>query len=209
MSDLFHESVPFEFIGSVFGVMASTPRHTFQVLTKRPARMLEFCEWIKGRGAAASGMFPHDDLEWRMLHCLRALGLRRVQCTIGEHWPIPNVWLGVSVEDQRSAEERIPRLVQTPAAHRFLSIEPLLEDLGTLDLRGIDWVFVGGESGPGARYCAPEWIRSIVKQCHSAKVPVFIKQMGTWWARYLNFEASKGQEPLEWPEDLRVQEMPE
>jgi protein gp37 len=92
---------------------------------------------------------------------------------------LPNVWLGVSVED-RERLSRIDLLRQTPAAVRFLSLEPLLEDLGPLDLRGIDWVIVGGESGPGARPMHPAWARSIRDQCVAAEVPFFFKQWGEW-----------------------------
>jgi protein gp37 len=97
-------------------------------------------------------------------------------------WPLPNVWLGVSVEN-RDALSRIDNLRETPAAVRFLSIEPLLEGLGPLDLRGIHWVIIGGESGPGARFIDPDWIRDIIKQCQDAGIPVFFKQ----WGEYLYF----------------------
>jgi protein gp37 len=182
MSDLFHEDVPFNFIALALAVMQSTPRHTYHVLTKRPARMNRVYEWLANAKA------------W----------------TGPSYWTLHNLWLGVSVEDRRSAEERIPLLIKTPAAHLFLSIEPLLEDLGTLDLRGIDWVIVGGESGPGARPMHTQWAIDIVQQCRKAKVKVFMKQMGTAWARGgTGSRTTKGQDPREWPEDLRIQEMPE
>lgn len=153
-------------------------------------------------------------------------------------WPLPNVHLGVSVEDQNSADERIPILLDTPAAVRFISAEPLL---GGLDLSmgletfratdpmlqrdpaPIDWVIVGGESGPGARPCHVEWIRSIVQQCQEAEVPCFVKQMGRGASMhtdagrgfhvrdgdgYIVLKSPKGDDPAEWPEDLRVQEFP-
>lgn len=131
--------------------------------------------------------------------------------------PIPNVWLGVSAEDQTRADERIPLLLDTPAAVRFVSAEPLL---GKLDLfrpglslgnHGVNWVIVGGESGPGARPFDLAWARSIVAQCRSAGVPCFIKQLGSLVFENrceIRFSDRKGGDPSEWPEDLRVREYP-
>lgn len=150
MSDLFHESLSFEDVGNIFSVMQRAKRHTFQVLTKRPLQMLETLEAFED------------------------------QLTLDERggvWPLPNVWLGVSVED-RATLHRIDTLRKVPAVIRFLSLEPLLEDLGTLDLTGINWVIVGGESGPSARPCDVAWIRSAVEQCRAASVPIFVKQVG-------------------------------
>jgi protein gp37 len=143
----------------------------------------------------------------------------------------PNVWLGVSAENQATADERIPILLQTPAAVRFVSTEPLLEPVdirrwivGCNDYRdppehaGIHWVIVGGESGPNARPCNVEWIRDIVRQCKAAGVRVFVKQIGGLAfngslrghepdCRWLT-DDRKGGDPAEWPEDLRVREYP-
>lgn len=139
-------------------------------------------------------------------------------------WP-ENVWLGTSVEDQRRADERIPALLDTPAAVRFLSCEPLL---GPVDLtragwlapdeferQGIGWVICGGESGPGARPMELGWARSLVEQCRDAAVPVFVKQLGAVWARdfYVGGEPvaredRKGGDPQWWPPELRVREFP-
>lgn len=94
--------------------------------------------------------------------------------------PLPNVWAGVSAEDRRRADERIPYLAATSAAVRFVSAEPLLEDLGAIDLTGIDWLIVGGESGPGARSMHPDWVRSLRDQCQAAGKPFFFKQWGEW-----------------------------
>lgn len=138
MSDLFHARVPADFITSVFKVMAETPQHTYQVLTKRPSRVVRMA----------------DSLEWPS-----------------------NVWLGVSVEDC-TVSHRIDALRQTPAAVKFLSCEPLIGPLGSLDLRGIGWVIVGGESGPRARPVASEWVVDIRDQCVEAGVPFFFKQWG-------------------------------
>jgi protein gp37 len=199
MSDLFHEDVPDEFIDRVFATMALCSLHTFQVLTKRAERMANYFAFYRAGQV------------WREAwsRC-REMGVTERG---GEPWPLPNVWLGVSCEDQKRADERIPFLLKTPAAVRFLSVEPLL---GAVDLsewlfcarcRGphkcgpgayetpldnaaggcwfrecrcsqIGWVIVGGESGPDARPCRPEWIRSIIQQCKSASIPAFVKQLG-------------------------------
>ena len=144
-------------------------------------------------------------------------------------WPPPNVWLGVSVEDQASAEGRIPHLLATPAAVRWISYEPAL---GPVDFRpwlgqapGVDWLVVGGESGPGARPCDVAWIRAAIRQCQGAGVPVFAKQLGALpydlGGDSLSDDGTppvgtlldgihdrKGGDPAEWPEDLRIREMP-
>lgn len=207
MSDLFHASVPYEWIDKVFAVMALSPQHTYQVLTKRSARMRSYFEPYSRR---------------------RADGLGTAVLTLGYKdplellpWPVPNAWLGVSTEDQRRADERIPDLLATPAAVRFISAEPLLGplDVRTLKLNddrfdylhldaltglhtgaqsagqwspgqpgaplprslpGLDWVIVGGESGPGARPMHPDWARSLRDQCQAAGVPFFFKQWGEW-----------------------------
>jgi protein gp37 len=138
MSDLFHPKVTAEFVAEVFAVMAATPQHTYQVLTKRPRRARQL---LRG---------------WT---------------------PLPNVWLGVSVE----ADEQVDRaeiLRDIPASVRFLSCEPLLGPLPSLNLRGIDWVIVGGESGPEPRPIRQEWVTEIRDRCVDAGVPFFFKQWG-------------------------------
>ena len=208
MSDLFHEDVPLEFVARVFDVMASATAecgqrhqhdaecwtgdpHRFQVLTKRAERM---------HGVMTQELPDFLNNEWpgdSTVNVMRGAG----------QWPLPNVWLGVSVENQATADARIPLLLQTPAAVRFLSCEPLLGrmeirgprqtcgdcdpciggrpdqcdlgfHLGALHPDGIHWVIVGGESGPGARPCDVGWIRSLVRQCREAGVPAFVKQLG-------------------------------
>jgi len=163
MSDLFHEKVPFWFIDEVFATILEAQHHTFLVLTKRPERMREY--FAKFRK---------------------------------EYLPIPNVWLGTSVEDQRAAEKRIPDLLATPAEVRFLSCEPLLGPVYLDEIPGvllsvsknndsyqvgtgkIDWVIVGGESGPKARPMDPDWVRGIRDQCLAGNIPFFFKQWGEW-----------------------------
>lgn len=179
MGDLFHEVVDTEFVRSVFEVMAAAQSHTFIILTKRAQRMRSVIDWISCTFDGSVGTKRRADLS-----------------VVG--WPLPNVWLGVSVEDQRSVDERIPLLLETPAAVRILSCEPLLGPIDLTKLYGpcgyycseehghvdhgrepADWVIVGGESGPGARPCNVELIYSIIKQCRRAQVPVFVKQLGS------------------------------
>jgi len=225
MSDLFHEDVPDDFIARVWAVMAGCPQHTFQVLTKRPERMRDWlarCGGWEGywthNGSAPGGF--NDGPDKGIIVGYAKLD-RFPDLPIG--WPLPNVWLGVSVEDQRRADERIPILLDTPAAVRFLSCEPLL---GRVDLRshalcfppaglptdgihGLDWLIVGGESGPKARPMDLAWARSLVAQCRAADVPVFCKQMGAVWAREHGASDRHGGLIEEFPEDLRVRDFPE
>ncbi len=119
---------------------------------------------------------------------------------------IPNVWLGTTVENQAAADLRIPHLGDWWPFKRFLSVEPLLGPV-TLKLDDIDWVIVGGESGPGARRCDPEWIRDVVRQCREQQTPAWVKQLGSVWAK--GTAGSKGQWMTAWPKDLQVREWPE
>jgi protein gp37 len=195
MSDLFHEDISDEFIADVFAYMAYARQHTFQVLTKRPHRMAallgraDFSEMYDTSGALAHdaaceilGQRGEFDPNARSKDDIRAMD---------DTLPRPNVWLGVSVEDQATADERIPLLLQTPAAVRFVSYEPAL---GPVDFSeflqddpltpdkiawcGLDWIIAGGESGPGARPAHPDWFRSVRDQCAAAGVPFFFKQWG-------------------------------
>lgn len=138
MGDLFHKDVPLKFIRDVFEVIQTTPRHTYQLLTKRSERLAELSHFLT--------------------------------------WP-KNLWMGVSVETQ-SETRRIDQLRKVPAEIRFLSIEPLLGPIPSLDLKGIDWVIVGGESGPKARPMKEEWVLEIKAQCYDSQVPFFFKQWG-------------------------------
>ena len=198
MSDLFHENVPDEWIDRVFAVMALTRRQTYQVLTKRPERMQTHFAHLRERERAVYGALLD-------LAIPRNLG-RPIGCLL----PLRNVWLGVSVEDRRQLY-RIDDLRATPAAIRFLSIEPLLEDLGEIDLTGVDWVIVGGESGPDARPFDIAWARSLRDLCQAAGVAFFMKQLGSRpfdGARECPCADGHGGDPGEWPEDLRVQAFP-
>ncbi|ADE12188.1 phage Gp37/Gp68 family protein [Sideroxydans lithotrophicus] len=190
MSDLFHEDVPFQFIADVFAVMACTTRHTYQVLTKRPARMLEFFAWLNEELDGFGHPTRIDSLRvWPQW--IPSKGNRGGYDNCGPLWPLENVWLGVTVENQEAADERIPLLLQTPAAVRWVSIEPLLEAVNialwldqlpaTVDQRPrLDWCVVGGESGPNARPMHPDWARSLRDQCSAADVPFLFKQWGEW-----------------------------
>lgn len=162
MTDLFGEWVLDEWIDQCFATMAVTPEHTHMILTKRPERALEWYARDWSTCVRCLEVIKDGDTFWTTR-------------TIGYRWPLRNVWLGTSVEN-RAALGRIDILRETPAALRFLSLEPLLEDLGTLDLRGIHWVIVGGESGPGARPMEEDWVRSIHDQCVQAGIPFFYKQ---------------------------------
>lgn len=206
--DLFHESVPDEWIDKVFAVMALTPQHTYQVLTKRAERMRAYVTDRLQKGWPitdaiydVTGIPRHrgwNPPEWAS-NCIQSSTPKPLP-------PLPNVWLGVSTERQKEADERIPHLLQTPAAVRFISAEPLL---GPIDLRQyldghedngvdmsapvgsrvgacigytppLDWVICGGESGPGARPMHPQWARDLRDQCKAAGVPFFFKQWGAF-----------------------------
>jgi protein gp37 len=187
MSDLFHAAVPDDYIAAVFGVMAVCPHHTFQILTKRPERLLGwFNEWARIR--TPTDLF----VQLEAISAGASIPLHQLEGTIRSiPWPLLNVHLGVSCEDQKTADERIPLLLQTPAAVRFLSLEPLLSDinLGLMGTCPMEWghgyslvsdwlhgVIVGGESGHGARPMNEDWVRSIRDQCVEAGVAFFYKQ---------------------------------
>jgi len=237
MSDLFHEKVPDEWIALIWGVMMLAERHTFQVLTKRPERMRS---WL-------SRMDVAECIRSAFYHLGDARPRRHNGAFGGAH-----IWLGVSVEDQKTADERIPLLLATPAAVRWVSYEPALgpvnftnlkdgtfnaldgidfeaigdiRDIGILGKgqpeRGLGWLVVGGESGPGARPFDLAWARSAIAQCRAAGIPVFLKQLGARpvspepccaidcdCGLHHGFRDRKGGDPAEWPEDLRVRDYP-
>lgn len=186
MSDLFHENVPDKVIDRIFAVMALAPHHTFQVLTKRPARMRAYFE-NPGYRSEIIGIEAED-----------ISGIDRYDENLHQRWllPFPNVWLGVSVEDQATANERIPLLLDTPAAVRWVSADPLLGPVvlnrylfvgaeGGIDFaytprQLLHWIVCGGESGRNARPMHPEWARSLRDQCEAAGVKFLFKQWGEW-----------------------------
>ena len=169
MGDLFHEGVPDKFIDQVLAVTVRCLQHVFMILTKRPQRMMDYF----------SG-YP-DSPRTRFL-AAEAYGHARTEIA----WPLPNVWFGVSVEDQATMDERSPLLLQTPAAVRYVSYEPAIGPLrfdpvwDVTGTWGIDWVIAGGESGPGARPMHLDWARSVRDQCQTAGVPFYFKQWGAY-----------------------------
>jgi protein gp37 len=249
LADLFHDQVPDGLIAALWYVMGQCAGcipeqhrgHVFQVLTKRPARMAAFLRrWADTGDPAIPPMDPAAE------RCGRGELIAEAAEVFGEpimydwmdgprYWPtaLPNVWLGTSVENQRWADVRIPKLLECPAEVRFLSCEPLLGpvDLERWLLEGvaqptdygtgieydmwptgeIDWVIVGGESGPGARPMRLEWAHNLVEQCRFAAVAVFVKQLGTRrLADGIDWPCldPKGGDMAEWPADLRAREYP-
>ncbi|MHB1953512.1 MAG: DUF5131 family protein [Acidiferrobacteraceae bacterium] len=213
MSDLFHENVPDQFIDQVFATMALCHRHTFQILTKRPERMQSYLadEHV-------------TDRIWA--HAIRISGEQ-----IPVDWPLSHVWIGVSVEDQAAAEDRIPLLLQTPAAIRWVSAEPLL---GPIDLSkylsvhhevpALNWIVIGGESGPKSRRFDLDWARCIIRQCANSNTVCFMKQLGTkpgyhseamppLWHDLSPLAGGPHHrswaDPSVWPDDLRVRNYPD
>lgn len=143
---------------------------------------------------------------WHQFQVLTKRSERLVEMNDDIDWP-DNVWMGVSVEDTQ-ARRRILHLHSTDAVTKFLSIEPLIEDLRNLSLIGMDWVIVGGESGPKARPMDLNWVTSIINDCTSQSVPVFVKQLGSVWAKEQQSKHKKGGEIDEWPESLKVRQYP-
>ncbi len=185
MGDWMHRRVTMEQIDMVLEVMGDAERHTFLTLTKRPERL-------------AGGLYDvSSDVP------LRELG--------GNDY-LPNVWLGVSVEDQATADERIPKLLEMQGWNRWVSIEPMLGPVhlypSFCDFQPpswgcgptIKWVVVGCESGPGRRPCSYEWMRRVIRDCGEANVPCYVKQ--------LDIDSKVSRDPMEWPEDLRVRQTP-
>ncbi|EKO50017.1 DUF5131 family protein [Leptospira kirschneri] len=182
MSDLFHENVPDSFIDKIFGVMALNPKHTFQILTKRSDRMLKYLTNVDRASDIGDIAYSYVEDNWQSKSIKMPFEWTTDRWKGSVAWPLPNVWLGVSVEDQKTADERIPDLVRIPAAIRFLSCEPLLGNIDLeLDNYYIHWVIAGGESGPNARPVHPSYVETIRDQCVGANVPFFFKQWGEWY----------------------------
>lgn len=292
MGDLFYEEVSDEEIAAIFGVMAACPRHTFQVLTKRADRMRRWFEWVAeaSRDRFVGPALAEHAACWYQRHDQRStadLLFRSADLAAGRPWPLPNVHLGVSVETQKYLDERVPLLLETPAAVRWISAEPLLGPIDvspylrrttteparfcaispemrtkygddpqdimlTRSTRGLDWVVGGGESGPRARPNDLGWSRALRDQCAAAGVAYFQKQLGarpyervdstlrgyssngdlvplldgaperrppdgwtwihiagkSWLQRSHGLTDKKGEDPMEWPEDLRIRQFP-
>lgn len=187
MGDMFHESVPFEWIDAIFSIMSDCDNHTYQILTKRPKRISDFFQWKWKQ----CGKLNNDDfIPW---------------------YPKDNIWFGVTAENQEMANKRIPILLKIPVKIRFISVEPMLEEVDLTELglpsdkfgfinslygtafnskigghktkSKIDWVIYGGESGHNARPMHPDWVRSLRDQCKAANVPFFFKQWGKWYEK--------------------------
>jgi protein gp37 len=191
MSDLFHKNITTEFIAAVFAVIAATPHHTYQLLTKRPPRM---------RHLLSSTKF------WCLVReAINRMPVReevRQAALAATSEPLPNLWVGVSVENQSTARRRIPELLRTPAALRWLSCEPLIArlDLSTwLTPEGrLHWIVLGGESGSGAKPMQLEWALEVQALAKAASVPYYFKQPGRILAREWGIKG-KGNDPARWP----------
>lgn len=221
MSDIFHANVKDKWIDRIFAVMAIASQHTFQILTKRPERMKEYfsdrnrARWICDR-ALDILRDEENPTQWKFkIHGDR----------LNVKIPLPNVWLGVSIENHQAATDRIPHLINTPAAIHFLSCEPLIGpvylhnfyesvpgDCWSTWIDYLDWVIVGGESGSGARPCDLQWIRGLVKECEYSETAVFVKQLGSMPidnGNKLKLKNRKGGKIYEFPDDLKIREFPE
>lgn len=209
MSDLFHSDVPFSFIDQAFAVMALCPHHQFQLLTKRSQLLLQY---ITER---PYNLIYDQIVRWGKLLQLNPANYPLVDCTPSYmHWPLPNVWLGISVGTQQAAEKRMPHIAELSKFSKiitFVSAEPLLAYVNfQFERYPVKWLILGGESGIHARLCNPNWIRSGLQQAEAFGVAKFVKQLGTVWAKEsgtyrLN---SKGGNPEVWPFDLRIREFP-
>ena len=208
-ADPFHEDVPRGFLDLMFAAMGIASTITFQMLTKRPEGMLAYYQALQSAADSWQAKLRAESREGeRCRYCVctegapcpvhrrgntftssDVLNLRQLASspqiggTLGQAfhrpWPLPNLWPGVSVESKKYLY-RLDRLREIPAAVRMVSFEPLLEDLGEVNLQGIGWAIVGGESGHGARPCHPDWVRSLRDQCVARGVPFFFKQWGEW-----------------------------
>jgi protein gp37 len=211
MSDLFHPRIADAWRDEAYGVMALCPQHIFQVLTKRPQ--------IMERYFAAPDVWARIEAEARRIYAEWKKG--KPYPSEGHlEGPLPNVWHGVSVESQSAATRRVPVLLRVPSYRHYVAAEPLL---GPLNLThwlkaGIGWVLVSGEGGPDARPCDVEWIRALVEQARDAGVPIFVKQLGSatnfrsalhTLRAPLDTRTPRGSEIDEWPEALRVRQIPE
>ncbi len=201
MSDLFHPLVVNQpsqdgltFLDAVFGVMALTPHHTYQILTKRPTEALAW--WTdpvrptRVTLAAHRAKWAHEPHQYH-------------DPAMPVSWPLPNVWIGTSVEHQRWAAPRLAPLTQIPASVRFVSCEPLLGALNVTPwLDELDWIIAGAESGPGARPMDDNWVRSLRDQCQARRVPFFFKQRAHQGRKEVH-PILDGREWAEFPTPLR------
>lgn len=228
MSDMFHEGLHDPEIAAIYAVMAASPHHVYQILTKRRDRMKHFYEWFaaktQGDPVLARALLYSTARLYGIEH--RLLGGLDQQNKRTFEWPLPNVWIGMSTENQQYFDERIGFVHEIPAAVRFLSIEPML---GRIKLNAtarlhLDWVIAGGESGYGCRHLIVDWLEDLVEQCRANDLPLFVKQLGTRpWLRaqdpryddpaavgivQLRLKHPKGGDIDEWPKHLRIRQFP-
>ena len=187
MSDLFHKDVPDEFIDAVFAIVALAPQHTFQLLTKRAERMARYFQNLGERSLdhhPALGYLSSERCICKMWddYLTRTTKCRHI-CDLDRSIPLPNVWLGVSVENQAAADARREYLRQCPAAVKFVSYEPALGPVDWTGWEFVDQIISGGESGPGARPSHPDWHRATRDFCEEQEIAYFFKQWGAWFPR--------------------------
>lgn len=224
MSDPFHKNVPFEYVAAVYAVMAATPRHTYQVLTKRPERAVEFYRWLRELRITS------------IVDYAESYGVKLLNID-GTPWPLKNVWLGTSIESDKYRAERLAALRKIPNAMPWVSQEPQIGEVTYTkeELSWLRWIVVGGESGTKdkVRPFNIEWARSTIKQCADTGVACFVKQMGTVPYQDDEFpeetpyagvkliagvekpglcfpgtKGKKGGDMEKWPSELRVREYP-
>ncbi|MFE9777776.1 DUF5131 family protein [Streptomyces sp. NPDC005775] len=218
MSDLFHARVPRDFLAQVFAVMAATPQHTYQILTKRPERaariLTDLCTCGTGH---PPGEHFRSSMEWAATsHSPTYVPGLKHGIYHRSGWPLPNVWIGTSIESD-AYTRRVDALRKTPAAVRFISAEPLLGPLPSINLTNIDWLILGGESGPGARPLNTRWVDDLLDVARCSGTAPFVKQLGSVWARDMTINGktvaahgdTKGGNPDHWPARLRVREYPQ
>ena len=236
MSDLFHEGLDYADVAGILGIMVKAQPSVFQVLTKRADRMLDFQRWLVATAESWHDLDDEFDIVDALGEVMRHNANRLLEgyaeidvLHMEGYWPLPNVWWGISTENQATLDERLPYLEKIHGVVRFLSCEPLLEGLSfwpkhTVEqmaaghkngsfyptrLHHVDWVIVGGESGYGARRFHIEWLRGIVNQCSEVGVPVYAKQLGLRpyhrlrpgedHMRRLKLKDRKGEDVSEWP----------
>jgi len=225
MSDTFHEEATVEILAKLFAVMEIASWHTYQVLTKRPERMRTVLGSLDFWFAVSAAMKREKDWIKEHLSQRRANQLAERSCDPSALWPKLHIWIGTTCENQDRFNERISVLLDTPASCRFVSFEPLL---GRVDAsrafgpqrmrlgvkaasydRGIDWIIIGGESGPHARLFGIEWAYELIEQAKKWNVPVFFKQLGAKPFQRITLMHPKGADPKEWPSNLQVQQWPD
>ncbi len=194
MGDTFHPDVPFEFVDKMMIIIANCKQHKYLMLTKRPQKMLDYFKDFPKEIFEAHKTFNKHKFKDNLIDKLQK---HRLVFRHFSSFPPENLWLGTTICNQAEKPKR-DILVQIPAVHRWLSIEPLLEDLGELNLDGIDHVVIGCESGPNRRPCKIEWIESIVEQCMTAGVRCYVKQV--------DMDGKVSKNMSEWPQELQVRD---